>query len=140
MEKLLESEQLRAAYRAVKRNAGAPGIDGMTFEALGPHLREHWDTIAAKLRAGRYRPAPVRAVDIPKPHGGTRTLGIPTVLDRLVQQAVMQVLTPVFDPEFSAHSYGFRPNRSAHDAVRAAQAHVEAGALLGRGHRPEGVL
>ena len=127
LEKLLDGEQLRAAYRAVKRNAGAPGIDGMTVDALGPHLREHWETIAAKLRAGRYRPAPVRAVDIPKPHGGTRTLGIPTVLDRFVQQAMMQVLTPVFDPEFSAHSYGFRPNRSAHDAVRAAKAYVETG-------------
>lgn len=87
LEKLLECEQLRAAYQAVKRNAGAPGIDGMTVEALRPHLREHWETIAAKLRAGRYRPAPVRAVDIPKPHSCTRTLGIPTVLDRFVQQA-----------------------------------------------------
>jgi RNA-directed DNA polymerase len=127
LEKLLESEQLRAAYRAVKANAGAPGIDGMTVEALGPHLRKHWETIAAKLRAGHYRPSPVRAVDIPKPHGGVRTLGIPTVLDRFIQQTVLQVLTPVFDPEFSAHSHGFRPQRSAHDAVREAKAYVEAG-------------
>ena len=122
-----EVEHLRAAYRAVKANAGAPGVDGMTVEALGAHLREHWGKIAAKLRAGRYRPGAVRAVDIPKPHGGTRTPGIPTVLDRFVQQAILQLLTPVFDPEFSGHSHGFRPERSAHDAVREAKGHVAAG-------------
>jgi RNA-directed DNA polymerase len=127
LEKMLEKEHLRAAYQAVKANAGAPGIDGMTVEQLGPHLREHWPGIAAKLLAGRYRPTAVRAVDIPKPHGGTRTLGIPTVLDRFLQQAILQLLTPVFDPDFSTHSHGFRPQRSAHDAVREAKSHVEAG-------------
>lgn len=127
IEKMLEKEHLLAAYRAVKANAGAPGIDGMTVERLGPHLREHWPRIAAKLREGRYRPSAVRAVDIPKPQGGVRTLGIPTVLDRFVQQAILQLLTPFFDPEFSAHSHGFRPQRSAHDAVREAKSYVDAG-------------
>ena len=127
IEKMLEKEHLLAAYRAVKANAGAPGIDGMTVERLGPHLREHWPRIAAKLREGRYRPSAVRAVDIPKPQGGVRTLGIPTVLDRFVQQAILQLLTPVFDPEFSAHSHGFRPQRSAHDAVREAKSYVDKG-------------
>ena len=127
IEKMLEKEHLLAAYQAVKANAGAPGIDGMTVERLGPHLREHWPRIAAKLREGRYRPSAVRAVDIPKPHGGVRTLGIPTVLDRFIQQAILQLLTPAFDPEFSAHSHGFRPLRNAHDAVREAKSYVEAG-------------
>jgi RNA-directed DNA polymerase len=127
IERMLEKEHLLAAYQAVKANAGAPGIDGMTVEQLGPHLREHWPRIAAKLREGRYRPSAVRAVDIPKPQGGVRTLGIPTVLDRFVQQAILQLLTPAFDPEFSAHSHGFRPLRNAHDAVREAKGYVEAG-------------
>ncbi|MES2572939.1 MAG: group II intron reverse transcriptase/maturase [Verrucomicrobiota bacterium] len=127
VERMLEKEHLLAAYKAVKAKAGAPGIDGMTVEALGPHLQEHWPQIAAKLREGRYRPSAVRAVDIPKPQGGVRTLGIPTVLDRLVQQAILQLLTPAFDPGFSVHSHGFRPQRSAHDAVREAKAYVESG-------------
>ncbi len=124
IERMLEKEHLLAAYKAVRANAGAPGIDGMTVEQLGPHLKEHWPQIAAKLREGRYRPSAVRAVEIPKPQGGVRTLGIPTVLDRFVQQAILQLLTPAFDPGFSDHSHGFRPQRSAHDAVREAKAYV----------------
>ena len=127
METILESNNCRQAYRQVKANAGAAGVDGMTVERFAGHAREHWPAIKAKLQDGRYRPGAVRGVCIPKPNGGERRLGIPTVQDRLIQQAVLQVLTPVFEPEFSAHSYGYRPGRSAHDAVRAAQAYIRAG-------------
>jgi RNA-directed DNA polymerase len=117
-----------AALRRVEGNKGAPGIDAMTVEQLKPYLAEHWPRIREDLLAGRYRPAPVRGVEIPKPGGkGMRQLGIPTVLDRLIQQAVHQVLMPVFDPDFSSSSYGFRPGRSAHDAVLAARSFVADG-------------
>lgn len=127
METILDSNNCRQAYRQVKANGGAAGVDGMTVERFAGHAREHWPVIKAKLQDGRYRPGAVRGVCIPKPNGGERRLGIPTVQDRLIQQAVLQVLTPVFEPEFSAHSYGYRPGRSAHDAVRAAQAYIRAG-------------
>lgn len=127
MEQAVNRDNARAAWRAVKRNDGAAGIDGMTVKQLGSHLRQHWESIRAKLLAGTYVPSPVRRVAIPKPNGGQRLLGIPTVLDRLVQQLLLQVLQPIFDPTFSPHSYGFRPKRSAQDAVRAAREHVRAG-------------
>jgi group II intron reverse transcriptase/maturase len=127
MEQVVSQENATNAWRAVTRNAGAPGIDGMTTTQLRDHVRQHWETIKAKLLAGTYVPSPVRRVEIPKPNGGTRLLGIPTVLDRWIQQMLLQVLQPIFDPTFSPHSHGFRPDRSAHDAVRAAQTYVQAG-------------
>jgi group II intron reverse transcriptase/maturase len=127
MEQVVTQENATAAWLAVKRNAGAPGIDGMTTRQLRDHVRAHWETIRAKLLAGTYVPSPVRRVEIPKPNGGVRLLGIPTVLDRWIQQMLLQVLQAIFDPTFSAQSYGFRPGKSAHDAVRAAQNYVQAG-------------
>jgi group II intron reverse transcriptase/maturase len=127
MESVLQRENLTAAWRAVKANQGAAGVDGMDVGQTHEHLKEHWDGIAGKLIGGEYRPAAVRAVQIPKPQGGTRTLGIPNVQDRLIQQAVHQKLSPLWEAEFSEHSYGFRPNRSAHDAIRAAQGYIQAG-------------
>jgi RNA-directed DNA polymerase len=120
-ESVLSRENLTQALKRVEQNAGAPGPDGMTTAELRPWLHAHWPGIREKLDAGTYRPSPVRRVQIPKPSGGTRDLGVPTVLDRLLQQALLQVLTPVFDPHFSDRSYGFRPGRSAHQAVRRAQ-------------------
>ena len=127
MEQAVSHEKVVAALRAVQRNAGAAGIDGMTVKQLESHLRRHWESVRAKLLAGTYTPSPVRRVEIPKPTGGTRALGIPTVLDRFVQQLVLQELQPIFEPLFSEHSDGFRPGRSAHDAVRAAREFVRQG-------------
>ena len=127
LEAVLSKENLKAAWLTVKANQGAAGVDGMDVEQTARHLREHWDTIAGKLREGTYQPAAIRAVDIPKPQGGVRTLGIPNVQDRLIQQALHQALSPLWDAEFSDHSYGFRANRSAQDAVRAAQGYIQAG-------------
>lgn len=127
MEEVVSKTNVPRALAAVVRNHGAPGIDGMRTTELEAHLKRHWEKIRAKLLAGTYRPTPVRKVEIPKPNGGTRMLGIPTVLDRFVQQLLLQVLTPIFEPLFSQHSHGFRPKRSAHDAVRAAQAYATAG-------------
>jgi group II intron reverse transcriptase/maturase len=127
MEQVVTQENATAAWLAVKRNAGAPGIDGMTTGQLRDHVRAHWETIRAKLLAGTYGPSPVRRVEIPKPNGGVRLLGIPTVLDRWIQQMLLQVLQAIFDPTFSAQSFGFRPGKSAHDAVRAAQNYIQAG-------------
>jgi RNA-directed DNA polymerase len=127
LESVLEAHNLRRAWKAVKANAGAAGVDGRDIEHTRTHLRAHWEGIAQKLRTGQYRPAAIREVPIPKPNGGTRTLGIPNVQDRLIQQAIRQALSPVFDPGMSAHSYGLRPGRSAHDALDAARAYVGAG-------------
>lgn len=128
MEKVCARENLLAAYRRVVRNGGAPGIDGVTVDELMSYCRKHWARIREELLSGRYMPQAVRRVEIPKPDGkGKRMLGIPTVLDRLIQQALLQVLTPIFDPTFSEDSYGFRPGRSAHDAVRRAREHIAAG-------------
>jgi RNA-directed DNA polymerase len=127
MEMACERRNLLAALKRVRRNAGSPGIDGMTVEALSAHLRVHWPRLREELLAGRYQPQPVKRVAIPKPGGGERELGIPTVLDRFIQQALLQVLQPLFDPTFSDASYGFRPGRRAHDAVRRAQAYVQEG-------------
>jgi RNA-directed DNA polymerase len=120
-------KNLNAALKRVEQNGGAPGIDGMTVPELRPYLKGHWPEVRARLDAETYQPQPVRRVEIPKPDGGVRLLGIPTVLDRFLQQAFQQELTSVFEPRFSPHSYGFRPGRSAHDAVKQAQAYMEAG-------------
>src|SRR5258705_699603 len=122
MEAMVERENLRRALAHVKRNKGAAGIDGMSLDALAPHLKEHWPAIRAQLLEGTYQPQPVRRVEIPKALGGTRSLGIPTVLDRFIQQAVLQVLQAEWDPTFSEHSFGLRPKRSAHQAVARAPA------------------
>src|ERR1035437_10390863 len=127
MEEIVERENLKAALRRVKANKGAPGVDGITCDQLGDHLRQHWPAIREQLLSGTYQPKPVRRVEIPKPDGGMRKLGIPTVLDRFIQQAVMQVLQQWWDPGFSDHSYGFRPGRSAHQAIAQAQRHIVAG-------------
>jgi group II intron reverse transcriptase/maturase len=127
MEAAVTDENCAAALAAVKRNRGAAGIDRMQTTELEDHLQTHWEKIRAKLLAGTYVPSPVRRVEIPKPSGGTRMLGIPTVQDRFIQQLLLQALTPIFDPQFSEHSYGFRPGRRAQDAVRAAQKFAQEG-------------
>jgi group II intron reverse transcriptase/maturase len=127
MEEVVGDENRELALGAVKRNRGVAGIDHMKTTELERHLEAHWEWIRAKLLAGTYVPSPVKRVEIPKPNGGTRMLGIPTVQDRLIQQMLLQVLTPIFDPMFSEHSYGFRPGRSAGDAVRAAQQYAQGG-------------
>jgi group II intron reverse transcriptase/maturase len=127
MEQVVERVNALAALKRVKQNRGGPGVDGMTVDDLTPHLMTHWEAIREQLLAGRYQPQPVKRQEIPKPGGGTRTLGIPTVLDRFLQQCLLQVLQPQFDPTFSDHSYGFRPGRSAHQAVRAAQRYIQSG-------------
>ena len=128
MELVVSRDTMMAAYRRVLANKGSAGVDDMPVEALKPYLKEHLATIRDDLLAGRYQPSPVRKVEIPKPGGkGMRLLGIPTVVDRLIQQALHQVLMPIFDPNFSTSSYGFRPGRSAHQAVLAARGHVASG-------------
>jgi RNA-directed DNA polymerase len=127
MEQVVSEANATQAWLAIKRNRGAAGIDGMTTGELRDHIRAHWESIRAKLLKGTYVPTPVKRVEIPKPTGGIRLLGIPTVQDRWIQQMLLQVLQPLFDPTFSEHSYGFRPKRGAHEAVRAAQRHVQAG-------------
>jgi RNA-directed DNA polymerase len=127
LEDALERTNLQRALRRVEQNAGAPGVDGMTVDALRPWLKENWPRFARSLLDGSYVPSPVRRVEIAKPAGGMRPLGIPTAIDRFLQQALLQVLQPLFDREFSPHSYGFRPGRSAHQAVRAARAYIAAG-------------
>ncbi len=127
LKQALAADNLKLAWKRVKANRGSAGVDGLTIAQTAQHLKAHWPQIRAQLQTGDYRPQPVRAVQIAKPGGGTRELGIPTVTDRLIQQALLQVLQPIIDPTFSEHSYGFRPGRSAHDAVRQAQRHVQAG-------------
>jgi RNA-directed DNA polymerase len=127
MEEVVGDENRKRALDAVKRNRGAAGIDQIKTTELESHLQTHWEWIRAKLLVGTYVPSPVRRVEIPKPNGGKRMLGIPTVQDRLIQQMLLQVLTPIFEPMFSEHSYGFRPGRSAQDAVRAAQRYAQGG-------------
>ena len=125
--KVLERGNLFKALSRVEENRGAAGVDGMKVEELRPYLKEHWPELRERLLRGTYEPRPVRRVEIPKPDGGVRLLGIPTVLDRFIQQALQQALTPIFDPSFSASSYGFRPGRRAHDAVRTARSYIQAG-------------
>lgn len=126
-EQVWERQNLLAALERVERNGGAAGMDGMPVEELRPYLKEHWLEIREALDQQTYQPRPVRRVEIPKPDGGVRQLGIPTVLDRFLQQAIAQVLTPLFEPIFSNHSYGFRPGRNAHQAIKQAQEYVQAG-------------
>ncbi len=125
--RLWSRENLKAALQRVEQNRGAAGIDGMAVSELRPYLKDHWPDLRAQLEAETYHPQPVRRVEIPKPDGGSRLLGIPTVLDRFLQQALLQVLTCVFEPRFSPHSYGFRPGRKAQDAVTAAQGYIQNG-------------
>jgi len=140
LEKVLCRENMLRAYQRVVSNKGAPGVDGMTVDELMPMLRKRWDAIRKELLDGTYRPAPVRKVEIPKPSGrGVRTLGIPTVLDRLIQQALYQALQAWYDVRFSDHSFGFRLGRGAHDAVERAHAHRRR-VSLGRRHGPGKVL
>ena len=127
MERICQRENLWQALKRVKRNGGSPGIDGMTVDDLTDYLKQHWLEIREQLLSETYQPQPVRRVEIPKPDGGVRKLGIPTVLDRMIQQAVMQVLQGSWDNTFSESSYGFRPGRSAHQAVARAQQHIAAG-------------
>jgi RNA-directed DNA polymerase len=127
MELVLSGQNLRLALKRVKQNKGSAGIDGMLVGELADYLREHWPRLREQLLSGSYQPSPVRRVAIPKPGGGERELGIPTVLDRFIQQAVLQVLQPRLDPTFSEHSHGFRPGRSAHGAVREAQRYLQQG-------------
>lgn len=124
---VLARENMQQAWKRVRANKGAAGIDGLGIDETAARLMLEWPAIREQLLRETYRPQLVRRVTIPKPDGGQRELGIPTVTDRLIQQAVLQVLQPLLDPTFSQHSYGFRPGRSAHQAVRAAQAHVESG-------------
>src|ERR1043165_389707 len=127
MEEVCERENGKQALARVKANKGNAGMDGMTVQQLPEHLKQHWPAIREQVLSGTYRPQPVRRVEIPKPDGGVRKLGIPTVLDRFVQQAVMQVLQGRWDRTFSDHSYGFRPGRSAHQAVAQAQQYIAEG-------------
>jgi RNA-directed DNA polymerase len=127
MEAVVAYENVVAAFKRVRANKGSPGVDGITVDQLLDHLKEHWPRIRQQLRAGTYQPQPVKRVEIPKPDGGTRQLGIPTAVDRLIQQALLQVLTPRYEPTFSWHSYGFRPGRSAHQALAAARQYVAEG-------------
>jgi RNA-directed DNA polymerase len=127
MEQVVQRSNLLVAYARVVRNGGAPGVDAMTVTDLESYCRQHWPRVREELLSGQYQPQPVRCVEIPKPNGGTRTLGIPTVLDRLIQQALLQVLQPLFDPTFSDGSFGFRPGRGTHDAVLRAREHIAAG-------------
>jgi group II intron reverse transcriptase/maturase len=127
MERVVERSNMQAALKRVKRNKGSPGSDGMTVEELTPYLVSHWEKLREQLLAGNYQPGPVKRQTIPKSDGGVRELGIPNALDRMIQQAILQVLQPIFDPTFSEHSHGFRPGRRAHDAVCAAQRFIQSG-------------
>ncbi len=125
--KILEKDNLNRAYKRVKANKGAPGIDGMTIEEALPWLKEHGRELSDRIRRGKYTPSPVRRVEIPKPDGGVRKLGIPTVTDRIIQQAMTQQLTPIFEPLFSDNSFGYRPGRSAKDAIQRIKEYAEQG-------------
>jgi RNA-directed DNA polymerase len=127
MEAVCERENLVRAWNRVRRNKGSPGVDGMTIDDARGYLREHWPGIRSRLLQGTYQPQPVKRVEIPKPDGGVRKLGVPCVVDRLIQQALLQVLQVRWDPTFSEHSFGFRPGRSAHQAVAQAQRYIAEG-------------
>ena len=115
------------ALKKVIQNRGASGVDGVTVEQLRDYVNQHWNRIKAELQTGTYKPAPVKRIEIPKADGGKRMLGIPTVVDRMIQQAMLQVLDPIFDAKFSQHSYGFRKGKRAHDAVKQAQTYIQTG-------------
>ena len=135
LERVLSRPNLQAALKRVRQNKGSPGIDGMSVEELPDYLREHWVELREQLLAGNYQPRAVRRHLIPKSGGGVRELGIPTVLDRFIQQALLQVLQPLIDPSFSQHSYGFRPGRRAHGAILGAQGHIRSGITRRSGGR-----
>ena len=126
-EQVLSSENLRDAWKRVKQNKGAAGVDGLTIEDYPVWIHQHWGSVQRGLQQGYYCPLPVKRVEIPKPNGGIRLLGIPSVHDRVIQQAITQVLQPLIDPDFSDHSHGFRPLRSAHDAVKSVQKGIKDG-------------
>ena len=127
LERILDRNNLNQAYLRVKRNGGAAGIDGMTVDEMLPYLREHREELLEELYAGKYKPKAVRRVEIPKPDGGKRMLGVPTVIDRMLQQAIVQVLQPIFEPTFSENSYGFRPKRRAGQAIQKAVEYYDEG-------------
>lgn len=127
MEAILDPENVKAAIARVQKNDGAPGVDGMTVESLVPYLMANWNRIQKELRNGTYQPEPVKRVEIRKPGGGIRTLGIPTVVDRVIQQSILQVLQPAWDPTFSEYSFGFRPKRSQHNAIGTARSFIQSG-------------
>jgi RNA-directed DNA polymerase len=127
LQRVLERENMLNAIKRVERNKGKHGVDEMPVESLRGHIMLHWSDIRKDIEEGTYKPSPVRRVEIPKPNGGVRLLGIPTVTDRFIQQAITQVLTPLFDPTFSEYSYGFRPNRRGHNAVKKAKQYIEEG-------------
>jgi len=127
LEQLVSRRNLNEAYKKVKQKGGAAGVDGMTVDEAAPYLKEHRGEIIGRITKGKYKPQPVRRVEIPKPDGGVRLLGVPTVVDRIIQQAIVQVLTPIFEPTFSDNSYGFRPKRSAHMAIMKAKEYYEDG-------------
>ncbi|WP_254636324.1 reverse transcriptase domain-containing protein, partial [Bacillus sp. GbtcB15] len=127
MEQILSYQNVTSALERVERNKGSHGVDGMSVQTLRSHLMEHWSTLRTELIKGTYLPQPVRRVEIPKANGGVRKLGIPTVIDRFIQQAIAQVLNKELDPSFSRQSYGFRPNKRGHDAVRQAKRYIKEG-------------
>ena len=127
LEKILQRNNLNAAYKRVKQNGGAAGVDEMTVDEMLPYLKEHREELLTRIRRGRYKPQPVRRVEIPKPDGGKRMLGVPTVIDRMIQQAVVQILQPIFEPIFSESSYGFRPKRNAQQAIKKAEEYYKQG-------------
>lgn len=127
MESIVDTANMQNAWKKVRSNAGAPGPDGLTIKVFPEHFRKHWPTIRQQLLEGTYQPAPARRKSIPKPDGSERHLGIPNVQDRLIQQAILQVLTPIFDPGFSESSFGFRPKRSAQDAAKQVQTIIRSG-------------
>ena len=127
LELIFERGNMISAYDRVVGNKGSHGIDNMTVDQLKPYIKENWEEIKSQLLAGTYKPKAVRRVEIPKPDGGIRLLGVPTVLDRMIQQAIAQVLNGIFDPEFSESSFGFRQGRSAHDAIKKAQEYISEG-------------
>ena len=133
MEEVADPANLNSAWKRVRANGGAPGIDGITVHAFLEHAKPRSEALRRELLEGSYRTSPLRRVKIPKPDGGERKLSIPTVQDRVVQQAFLQVLQPILDPSFSEHSYGFRPNRSAHQAIAAAQTYIPRGLQRDRG-------
>lgn len=125
--RILHRDNLNAAFKRVKRNGGAAGVDGMTVDEMLPYLKEHGEMLVQSIQGGRYKPKPVRRVEIPKPDGGVRLLGVPTVIDRMIQQAIVQVLQPIFEPTFSVSSYGFRPKRNAQQAIKRAREYYDDG-------------
>ncbi len=127
LEQVLNRENLNLAYKRVKKNDGSHGVDGMKVDELLRYLKQYGESLKQDLLAGKYKPQPVRRVEIPKPDGGIRLLGIPAAIDRMIQQAIAQVVSPIFEKEFSNHSYGFRPGRNAHQAIKQAEAYINEG-------------